>query len=44
MILPWYSQLFTLDEILTAEDRLALMDFDIATYLGAAEEPDWSNG
>jgi hypothetical protein len=42
IVLPWYRDLFTFDEILTAETRLALVDFDVEAFVAEATPPAWA--
>lgn len=42
VILPWYRDLFTFDEVLTAETRLELVDFDVKPFVAAATPPAWA--
>lgn len=42
VVLPWYRDLFTFDEILAAEDRLSLVDFDVASFVAGAPAPSWA--
>jgi len=42
IVLPWYRDLFTFDEILTAETRLALVDFDVEAFVAGAAPPTWA--
>jgi len=42
VVLPWYQALFTPSEVQTAEDRLALMGFDVAGHRARSTAPDWA--
>jgi len=42
VILPWYQPLFTFEEIQTAEERLGLVEFDIAAYLARVAPSGWA--
>ena len=42
VVLPWYRDLFTFDEILASEDRLALFDFDVQAFMASAPPPAWA--
>jgi hypothetical protein len=42
VILPWYRSLFTVDEVLTAENRLELVDFDVEHFVAVSTAPTWA--
>jgi len=37
VVLPWYRDLFPFDEIFAAEDRLALVDFDVKSFIAGSD-------
>ena len=42
VVLPWYQPLFTWEELMVAEDRLSLVDFDVAAHRTTTPPPAWA--